>query len=161
MDFMNLFLSPKGRIGQTPYWVGNVILIVGSWIIGWVLAMALPTVPIVGSVISLVLLYFGYCVMAKRFQDFGKPGTLAAVPFGILALLAIWGAIATLGLVGAAATGSPEALTTGAMAGLAGLGLFGIVGFIVWLVFLIWAGVMKGDPATNAYGPPSGGTATA
>jgi uncharacterized membrane protein YhaH (DUF805 family) len=157
MDFMNLFLSPKGRIGQKEFWIG----IVAIFAIGFVVGMALGTSqPMINTVVSIILLYPGYCVMAKRFQDMGKAPLLAAIPYGLFAAVNVFALLGVLGVTGGAAAGS-DAAAAGGMAALAGAGLFAIIGFVVWLVFVIWAGVAKGDAGPNAYGPPPGGAAAA
>lgn len=157
MDFMNLFLSPKGRIGQKEFWIG----IVAIFVIGFVIGMVLGTSqPMINSIVSIVLLYPGYCVMAKRFADMGKAPMLAAVPYGLFAAVNVFMLLGVLGVVGGASAGS-DAAAAGGIAAMAGAGLFAIIGFVVWLVFVIWAGVAKGDPGPNAYGPPPSGAAPA
>lgn len=157
MDFMNLFLSPKGRIGQKEFWIG----IVSIFALGVVLGLVIPNdMAMVESIISIVLLYPGYCVMAKRFQDMGKAPLLAAIPYGLFAAVYVFALVGVLGMAGGVAGGS-DAAAAGGVAALAGAGLFAIIGFVVWLVFVIWAGVSKGDPGPNAYGPPPAGAAPA
>ena len=160
MDFQNLYLSTSGRIGQKSFWIGQLILFGISIVLGFIGGMIAPGNAIVSAVLGLVLLYPGYCVMAKRFQDMGKTGKMAAIPYGASLLVQIFALITTMGLMGAAATGS-DAAAAGAMAGLAGMGLVGIIGLVVWLVFLFWAGLTKGDAGPNAYGPPPAGAAPA
>jgi len=154
MDFMNLFLSPKGRIGQQQFWIGIAVIFVVGLVVGMVLGQ---TMPLISGLVSIALAYPGYCVMAKRFQDMGKSGMLAAIPYGIFVLVNILALLGTMGIMG----GGGDAMTAGGAGALAGAGIFAIIGFVIWLVFVIWAGVSKGDPAPNAYGPPPGGAATA
>ena len=42
-----------------------------------------------------------YCVMAKRFQDMGKTGKMAAIPYGVSLLVQIFALITSLGIMGA------------------------------------------------------------
>lgn len=152
MDFQNLYLSTAGRIGQKSFWIGQLILFGVSIVLGFIGGMVAPGNAIVGAVLGLLLLYPGYCVMAKRFQDMGKTGKMAAIPYGVSLLVQIFALITSLGIMGAS-TGS-DAAAAGAAVGMAGLGIVGIIGLVVWLVFLFWAGLTKGDPGPNAYGPP-------
>lgn len=156
MDWMNLFLSPKGRIGQKEFWIGIVAIFAIGFIVGMLVGQ---TQPMISTIVSIALLYPGYCVMAKRFQDMGKPALLAAIPYGLFAAVNVFALLGFLGVMGG--TAGSDAAAVGGVAALAGAGLFAIIGFVVWLVFVIWAGVAKGDPATNAYGPPPSGAAPA
>lgn len=149
MDFKSLYLAANGRLGQKDFWIGWLILFVVSLILG-TLTMGFP---VVKDAISLVLLYPFYCILAKRFQDFGKTGRLALVPVVISALISLWGLLVAIGVLGAMATGDPT-VAAGAMAGLFGGGALVIIGGIVSIGFVLWAGLAKGDPGPNAYGPP-------
>ena len=149
MDWKNLFLTPSGRIGQKDFWIGILIIFAAGLVLGWIANMINP---ILGLVVSLALLYPGYCVMAKRFQDFGKNGVIAATPYVISAIVSVMAFVSTAGLIGAAAVGS-DAAAMGAAGGLLGTGLLALIGFFVWVAFLLWAGLTKGDPAPNQYGP--------
>ena len=152
MDWKNLYLTSTGRLGQKDFWLSWLILLVISILAGWVLGMVHV---LASTVVGLALLYPGYCIMTKRFNDFGKNGkVLAAIPYGISAVLSIWTAITTMGLLGGVAAGAdPAALAAGGAAGLAGIGMLAMVGGLIGLAFLLWAGLSKGDPAPNAYGP--------
>lgn len=149
MDWKTLFLDPKGRMGQKDFWIGWLILFCVGLILGW-LTMGFP---LVNQVISLALIYPGVCIYSKRLHDLGKTGWLAAIPYGLSALVTLMALATTAGLLSGMATGN-GGLTAGAMAGVAGMGLFGLVSLIVIIGFLLWLGLSKGDPGDNQYGPP-------
>lgn len=160
MDWKTLYLTAAGRIGQKDFWIGWLIL----FVVGLVLGMVTAAVPMAGVVIGLVLLYPYYCLLAKRFHDIGKSEKLALVPVGISVLVQVLSLATILGVMGAMSTGD-AGLTGGAVAGAAGFGMIALIGTIVSIIFVLWAGLTKGDPGPNAYGPPPtpiiGGSKTA
>ncbi len=144
MDFQNLYLSTSGRIGQKSFWMGWLILLAVSIGLGFVIGLVTAGNILISSILGLVLMFPGYALMAKRFQDFGKPGIYAAVPYGLSALLQVLNILVGAGMMA----------TMSSMPGMAAptwlVGIFGLIG----LGFLIWAGITKGDAGPNAYGPP-------
>lgn len=142
MDFSNLFMSMEGRIGRQNYWIGLVILIVIGIIISQLIAFLFGYTNLLARLLNFIyviaIAYPAYALMAKRFQDRGKNGTLA----GILIGLSILGAL--LGLFGL--TGDPLAPNTfGTILGLATL--------VVAIWYLIELGFLRGTVGANEYGP--------
>lgn len=149
MDWKNLFLSAQGRIGQNDFWIGFAILFVSGMILGMI--------PFVG----LLLIYPNVCVFAKRLHDFGKTGWLYLVPIGITILLMIVGFMAGGAAMFAGAAGGDAAASAAALGSMGLLMILIVLGLIVYFGFVLWVGLAKGDPDTNAYGPPPGGLVTA
>jgi uncharacterized membrane protein YhaH (DUF805 family) len=142
MDFSNLFMSTEGRIGRQNYWIGLVVLIVIGLIISQLIAFLFGYTSFFARLLNfiyvIVIAYPAYALMAKRFQDRGKKGTLA----GILIGLSILGAL--LGLFGL--TGDPLAPNTFGT-------ILGVVTGVVAIWFLIELGFLKGTAGPNEYGP--------
>lgn len=149
MDWKTLYLTASGRIGQRDFWIGWLILFVAGLILGAVFAGA----PMVGAIVGLAMLYPYYCLLAKRFQDIGKTGRLALVPVAISVVIQVLALVTALGLAGAALSGNSAALG-GAVAGAMGLGSLALIGVLVSIGFVLWAGLTRGDPGDNQYGPP-------
>src|SRR5690242_19896978 len=102
MDWKTLYFDANGRIGQRDFWLGYLILIGVSVIVGFI--------PVIGQIAQLVLTWAGVCLMSKRLHDFGKTGWLAAVPYaiGIVAMLLML--MSTFGLMAAgSAAGAGDA----------------------------------------------------
>jgi len=152
IDWIDLFFKPSGRIGQKEFWIGVAVLFIINIILG---QFVNSHIGIGAPIISILMLYPGYCVLSSRFKDMGKPPWLAILPY---AILLVGYALVFIGLMGAGA-GAAAGSDAGAAAGFGGMALGGIcamVGGILTLVFWIWAGVSKGDPGPNQYGPPPG-----
>lgn len=142
-DWRTLFLDANGRIGQKDYWIGVIILFVAGLVLGWL--------PLIGTLVSLVSIYFGVCVSSKRLHDMGRSGWLAAIPYGVTAAAVVLSATAFLGgIVSTAGYGNDYGLLA-SMGGI--MGLWGLA-FLINLAFLIWLGVTAGQPGDNLYGPP-------
>ena len=138
MNWVPLFLSLDGRIGRKDFCIGAVALI----IVG-VLSNLLP---IVGPIMSLVLIAPWTCLVVKRLHDFGRSAWLA-----LIALIPS-AAAAALGLFTALA--ATNAATMGAAFAGAGLTLvMSPIALVVSLGFLIWVAAKPGDPRPNVYGP--------
>ncbi len=77
MDFQNLFLTYDGRLNRQPFWIGNIILGVGSFVVNLIVAVLFGH-GLIGSVLSLiialVLIYPGICLLIKRYHDRDKSG---------------------------------------------------------------------------------------
>ena len=155
MNWQNLFLSANGRIGQKDFWLGFLIVFVASIVLG--------LIPILGQIAGLLLIYPTVCLYSKRLHDFGKTGWLAALPYGVGAVLMLIMLLAGGAAFFGMASGS-AAEAGGAMAAVGMIGLLAVLAFFVWLGFTLWVGLSKGDPAANQYGPPPvsliGGAAT-
>jgi len=149
MDWKNLFLSPGGRIGQKEFWIGWVIL----FVIGIILNYLPQGIKMIGSVISLAMIYPTVCVYSKRLHDAGRSGWLAALPYAV----AIIGVILAVIVGGAGMLAMLSGDTSAAAGGMAGVGMAGLImlGILVfYIAYTLWVGLAKSDPAPNQYGPP-------
>jgi uncharacterized membrane protein YhaH (DUF805 family) len=141
MDFNYLFTSLDGRINRAKWWAGVVIIaivgIVASLIIGAILGTSVVG-RIVLFIVQLILLYPGYAVSAKRFQDRNKPAMYALVG---IALGLLYGLLAMFGVVG-------NPVSQGALDW-----IFMIAFLAVGIWYLIELGILKGTTGPNQYGP--------
>jgi uncharacterized membrane protein YhaH (DUF805 family) len=141
-DFNRLYLTAEGRIGRQEFWIGVIGLVVIGIVLGlliWAIAgMESFAARLLTFIAQVVLAYPGYCLMAKRFQDRDRAGSLAAIVVSISVLI---GLVGLLGLTGTAT--DPNWL--GALLGLVNLAIF------IWIV--IDLGILRGTVGDNQYGP--------
>lgn len=143
MDFGYILTSTSGRIPRSQWWAGVLILVAISIVVSLLLTYVLgimftTTGRIISLLVQLALAYPFYAVSAKRFQDRGKPGSLA----WILVILNIVSAVfALIGLTGNPF--APNALDY----------ILGILTLIVAIWYLIELGILRGTPGANSYGP--------
>lgn len=65
--WIKLFTSPSGRISRKQFWLHGVLpIVIGNVVLGWI--------PLLGQLISLLLLWASICIGFKRFHDVGYPG---------------------------------------------------------------------------------------
>lgn len=82
-----LLFSDEGRIGRRPFWLFLIASIV--------FAMAMLSLPLVGLpavapvLISVILIFPSYCILAKRLHDIGIEGQWAIFMVGIAAIDAV------------------------------------------------------------------------
>lgn len=144
MDIQSLLLNANGRVAQQDYWVGVLIIIAGNVIAGFV--------PLLGTLISLALIYVGICVYGKRLHDIGKSAWLHVVPWAVTLLLwgvgfmMVGGAILSMILNDEA---DPLTIIS------AGGGILMVMGIntLVWLGYTVWLGTARGEDGANEYGP--------
>lgn len=144
MDWKTILLAHGGRINRKIFWTGVAILVVASLVLG--------SLPGVGTVLSLALLYPWTCLLIKRLHDFGRSGLLVMVPLlptAVAALLSVW--------ITFAASFSGSSAGVFAAAGLAAT--FGLVAMLIALAFLLWVGLKPGDETDNRYGTPTAASA--
>jgi len=152
IDWVDLFLKPSGRTGQKEFWIGIAIIVVINIIISKVIPAEMS---LLSSILGLLMIWPGYCVLSSRFKDMGKPPWLAMLPYAIIAVGYVLLLLGALGAVAAGSAGSAEGMGAGLLG--AGLGALCLgIGGLVGLIFIIWAGIGKGDPGPNQYGPPPG-----
>lgn len=141
-DVNHLYLTTEGRIGRRDFWIGVIALVVVSLVIGVVLGLIFGWISFatraINFIVQLALAYPGYALMAKRFQDRGKPGTYAAVIIGINILYAL------LSLIGL--TGTPVEVNLFGQ-------LYGVVMLAIGIWVLVELGILRGTVGENAYGP--------
>lgn len=151
MDWKFLFLSGDGRIGRKDFWLGFLLIMVASTVLG--------VIPILGQLIGLLLIWPQVCIHAKRLHDMGRTAWLMLAPFGFslacMTLAFITGGVAMLGgglmhEVGAEAAGAGAA-----MAGMGMAALLMAVAMLVGLAFLLWVGLTPSEPGENRYGAPA------
>jgi uncharacterized membrane protein YhaH (DUF805 family) len=150
MDFNYLFTSLDGRINRAKWWAGVVIIAIVGIVVGLIVGLVLgDTVAgrIVIFIVQLILLYPGYAVSAKRFQDRDKPAMYALVGIAIGLLYSL---LAMFGVVGAREPGQIGALDW----------VFMLAFIAVGIWYLIELGILKGTAGPNQYGPdPLGASA--
>ena len=147
-DYQRLYLTAEGRIGRQDFWMG----VLGFFVVGIVLGLIIMGIfgattfigRLLNFIVQLAFAYPSYNLMAKRFQDRGRPPMVAMVVIGISLLL---------GLIG---------LFTGGPMGTTAPGALGTIFGVIWLVVAIWIivelGFLRGTVGQNEYGPdPLGG----
>ncbi len=152
MDNIKMLLTTtEGRIGVRDWWVGMLILSVLGFIPNIILMFAfgqrLPVVFVGGSVVvSLVIIWFAYCMGIKRRHDRGSAGSdlkllLAAIVVGQLVQ-----APRTLEVLsGDLGAGRPAPELW--------MQIIGFVLSIFGLYVFIQLGFLKGTTGPNSYGP--------
>lgn len=139
IDWQGLLFSWNGRMRRSHFWIGMVAIgavnMVGS------------AIPLVGFLISLVLLVPAASIAARRLHDMGKSARLALIPVIASAAAVLLGAVAA---AAPAAFGGAGALGMLALAG--PLLLLVSVLLLVNLVFVLWIGLSAGVKGANAYG---------
>jgi len=128
-NWQSIYLSSQGRLARLPYFGYSLLLAVVYIAVVMVLGMIIGVAALfVGVVLYLALVLPFYNLMAKRLQDFGKPGKYA------------WGVIA-IGVVGTLMSMSTS---------LAGIGsLLSLLQGLLALLILF----LPGTPGENEYGP--------
>lgn len=156
IDWKTLFTSPAGRIKRQAYWIGWICQFAASFL----LSLALRPISIyAGVAVGVLLLYPAYCIYAKRLQDMGKPGTLAAIPMGLgfLSLMLNLYMVVGLGIKPGANPFSVDPAAAAANMGtLMALGLGSLVIGLICLVFWLVLGIANGQEGPNRYGPEPG-----
>lgn len=124
-NLKSMYLSDKGRLARLPYFLYALGLVVVMFVAIFILV---PILGLIGGLVAyLIFIYPFYCLMAKRLQDFDKPGKWA------------WGVIA-VGLLGSVLSLSEPMMTIGSLVSLLQL----ILGLIILF--------MPGTKGSNQYG---------
>ncbi len=132
LDWNRLFLSHEGRISRQPFWIGVAIMFVVQFVVSSVVGTG-----IIGSLISLALIYPTLCVYIKRCHDRGKSGWWVLLLFLPVVTIVFMFMDASLFVV-------PVVF---------------ILGVTVW--WIVDLGILKGTDGPNDYGPDPLGGATA
>ncbi|KCZ52107.1 DUF805 domain-containing protein [Hyphomonas pacifica] len=169
---MALYLSPNGRIAQSTYWQGVIVLLVLSVLISALSAYASPFV----GFLSLLLIWPWIAVHVKRFHDAGKTGWLTVAMVVLAIIVSFVAGLILPPLFGVdmaglqaemqrdmedmAASNDPAAMMAATMEHsrriaqaslipniLASVLSVGVVGIVM--------GLFKSDPNENQYGPPT------
>ncbi|HWM32036.1 MAG TPA: DUF805 domain-containing protein [Methyloceanibacter sp.] len=139
MNFVDLFLSTDGRINRLRFWIGTLILAaISTAAMMLILATAGPTTSgvMLSVLVAFALAYSSYALMAKRFQDRDKPGTLALigiVPTFVVNLLYTFRVLDPV---------EPSAVSR----------FLDVILVIVALWILVELGCLKGTQGPNRYG---------
>lgn len=144
-DVKTAMLSFDGRLRRQHFWISFAILFGVGLVTGWI--------PLLGLLISIVLIWPNLAIVVKRLHDMGKSGWLALIPvvgsiLGI-AIMFIGGA----GALASAAINGEEPSAAAAMGALGAMGIGGLVWLITGLGFLLWIGITDSQPGENQYGP--------
>jgi uncharacterized membrane protein YhaH (DUF805 family) len=149
MDFVYLFTSLQGRINRAKWWTGNVILFAIGLIPGLIIIFngpATTTSNVINTLVYILLVYPGYALAAKRFQDRDKVGTTALygyIPSYIATSLLVFSPEEQVG------PGVPHAWSTWTT--LVVICVLVVIGIGIW--FLIELGMLRGTLGPNRFGP--------
>lgn len=144
-DWQKLLFSFEGRTRRSHFWIGWLICLGVGVVTGWI--------PLIGGLISLLLIWPNLAITVKRLHDMGRTGWFAVIPW-IATIVGVIIGIATVGLsalTNSAALEREDPLAVFALVGPA-LGALGFV-MLVNLGFLIWIGVTDSQPGDNRFGP--------
>jgi len=131
--WIKLFTSPSGRISRREFWLHGVLpIVVANLVLVWI--------PVIGQLISLVLLWASICIAFKRFHDVGYPGW-----YSLLYLIPLVAAAIVVGV------GEMAVRFMGVAWLLAEI--FGGISFLIGLAQLIFVYIRVGQEGPNEYGP--------
>lgn len=83
-NWQSIYLSSQGRLARLPYFGYSVMLWVIYFVVAMVLAMILGAAGLIAAIVLYFFLIFPFFnLMAKRLQDFNKPGKWA---WGVIAI---------------------------------------------------------------------------
>jgi uncharacterized membrane protein YhaH (DUF805 family) len=142
MDWKQVFLSGKGRLGRADFWTAWLLVTPGIYL--------LLQLGVVGDLLAVGAACALLAVLAKRLHDFGSSGWLAPWVYGLVAAAA--GAYWVSDVVWPAQ--APEVSAVRQTIGVVG-DLLSIGGAVVGAGAFLWIGLRRGDAAANRYGPPA------
>jgi uncharacterized membrane protein YhaH (DUF805 family) len=88
IDWKTLFISAEGRLTRFQFWIAAAILLAIMAAYEALVSGASALHWITGWPIYLAALFFGTCVLSKRFHDRGRSGWFAAPV--LFALIGVW-----------------------------------------------------------------------
>lgn len=144
-DFSWAMFQFEGRLRRSHFWISWAILFGAGFVLG--------LIPILGTFISVAMIYPQFAVQAKRLHDMGRTGWWVVAPFAANIVLLIVGFFAIIGNVAVNQQGLENEDPAAIMA------MFGSIGGIVLLFlvinfgFLLWIGIVDSQPGRNKYGP--------
>jgi len=145
-SFAQFYLSPRGRISRSQYWLRFFLpVFVISLILDLVASAGGHGLKLLPSLFQLAILWPGIAVLIKRIHDRNKSGALVWALYAPFILTLVFAIAAILAVV-AQSSGAASAL--GVMAG-----VFGVAVLVVGIWFFIEFGCMRGTIGVNAYGP--------
>jgi uncharacterized membrane protein YhaH (DUF805 family) len=140
VNLVDLFLSTDGRINRLRFWIGTLILAAistAAMMLNLAVFGVSQTAVLISVLVAFALAYPSYALMAKRFQDRDKPGTLALigiVPTFVVNLLYTFRVLDPV---------EPSAVSR----------FLDVILVIVALWILVELGCLKGTQGPNRYGP--------
>lgn len=143
-NFQQVLFSFNGRIRRQHFWIGWLICLGAGVVLGWI--------PLLGTLLSIALIWPNLAISVKRLHDMGQSGWLIVIPW----IAGIGGVIAAFMTVGVAALTSGYVNTDDPAAVLAIIGpMFGILGIValIQLGFLLWIGITDSQRGENRFGP--------
>lgn len=143
-NFQHVLFSFNGRIRRQHFWIGWLICLGAGVVLGWI--------PILGTLLSIALIWPNLAISVKRLHDMGQSGWLIVIPW----IAGIGGVIAAFMSVGVAALSSGYVNTDDPAAVLAIIGpMFGILSIValIQLGFLLWIGITDSQRGENRFGP--------
>ena len=144
-DFKSAMFSFNGRLRRQHFWISWLILLGAGIVLGWI--------PIIGTLISIALIWPGVAIQVKRLHDMGKTGWFAVIPW----VANVIGFFMIISAVGMAIFTNPQAFESedpAAMMSMFGsmMGGFAVMG-LVGLAFLLWIGITDSQRGDNKFGP--------
>jgi uncharacterized membrane protein YhaH (DUF805 family) len=88
IDWKTLFISAEGRLSRVQFWIAAAILLVIMFVYEGLVAGAAALHWITGWLVYVAALFFGTCVLAKRFHDRGRSGWFALPT--LFAVVGVW-----------------------------------------------------------------------
>lgn len=144
-DFASAMFSFNGRLRRQHFWISWLILLGAGVVLGWI--------PILGTILSLVMIWPNIAIVVKRLHDMGKTGWFAVVPW----VANIIGFIMIISAVGMSIITNPQAFENedpAAMMSMIGSMMGGIgIMFLVNIAFLLWIGISDSQRGDNRFGP--------
>ena len=96
-DFASAMLSFNGRLRRQHFWISWLILLGAGVVLGWI--------PILGTILSIAMIWPNLAIVVKRLHDMGKTGWFAVVPW----VANIVGFIMIISAVGMSIITNPQA----------------------------------------------------
>jgi uncharacterized membrane protein YhaH (DUF805 family) len=139
MNFVNLFISFKGRINRAKYWLAGLILFLISTVFNVLayLAAYSTATQTVNALVSIPLLIFLCAIAIKRLHDRNKSGWYLLLFYGLPIVLFVASALVV------EAPGGPSIAA----------GVLALLSLIASIWTIIELGCLKGSIGQNKYGP--------
>lgn len=144
-DFASAMFSFNGRLRRQHFWISWLILLGAGVVLGWI--------PIIGTLLSVVMIWPNVAISVKRLHDMGKSGWFTVIPW----VANIVGFIMIVSAVGMAIFTNPQALENedpAAVLSMLGSMMGGLsIMLLAGLGFLLWIGITDSQRGDNKFGP--------
>ena len=144
-DFVSAMFSFNGRLRRQHFWISWLILLGAGVVLGWI--------PLLGTILSLAMIWPNIAIVVKRLHDMGKTGWFAVVPW----VANIVGFIMIISAVGMSIITNPQAFESedpSVVLSMLGSMMGGLaVMFLVNIAFLLWIGITDSQRGDNKFGP--------